>query len=114
MRVLRSDRSGGLPQRTDIVQHPERTAVRRHDKIVVVNDHVVDRRVRQIELQRVPIPAVVERNPDPRFRSRVEQAFALGVFAHCVNIGIVGQAGDNFRPGFAEVRGFENVRFEVV
>src|SRR5207249_2937920 len=27
MRHFRSDRSGGLPQRTDIVQHPERTAV---------------------------------------------------------------------------------------
>ena len=65
-------------------------------------------------MQRLPIRTVVEGNPDARFRASVEETFALGIFAHRVNIGIVRQAGDDFCPRFAEVGGFENIEFEIV
>src|SRR6266849_5878543 len=84
------------------------------DKIVIVNDHVVDGSRREIELQRLPMRAIVKRNPNARLRPRVQQTFALGIFADGVNIGIIREAGEEFRPRFSIVAGLENERLEIV
>src|SRR5256885_10773799 len=57
---------------------------------------------------------VVERNPYTSLGTSVEQAFAAGILADGVDERIVGQTGDEFAPGFAEVGGFENVRMKIV
>src|SRR5262245_10509292 len=79
-----------------------------------MNNHVVDRRIRQIELEGLPIRTVIERSPNGGLRSRVEKAFAPGILTDRVNIRILWQAANDFGPGFAEVRSLENVRLEVV
>src|SRR5207245_2394508 len=84
MRFFGDYRGSGLPKRADIVEHPERTAMRGHHEIVVMNNHVVNRRARQMELERLPIRAIVEGNPDACFRTGVKQALALGILAHRV------------------------------
>ena len=37
-----------LPKRREIVQHPKRSAMRRHDQIVVLDYQIMNRRARQI------------------------------------------------------------------
>ena len=95
MCVLRGDRGADLAQRAQIVQNPERTAVSGDGEVVIVNDEVVNRRVRKIVLKRLPVRAVVKGNPDAGLGPRVKQSFAPGIFAHGVDVGIVRQAGDD-------------------
>src|SRR6202158_5812828 len=85
-----------------------------HDQIVTVDEEVVDRSCRQIELQRLPVRAVIEGNPRARFRAGIEQPLALGIFANGVNVGAVWEAGRDGRPALAEISGLENVRFEII
>ena len=51
-------------QWSDVIEDPEAAAVRGHDQIIVVNPEIAHRRVRQIQLQRLPAIAVIERYPD--------------------------------------------------
>src|SRR5260370_688043 len=54
------------------------------------------------------------KNPRARFRAGIEQALALGIFTHGVNVRTVGEAGGDGRPGLAEVAGLENVGLEII
>ena len=55
---------GNLSQRRDIVEHPEAASMRRDDQIVFVNREIAHRGCRQIELQRLPMIAIIEGNED--------------------------------------------------
>ena len=70
-----------LAQWIDVVENPERAAVRGDYEIVVLNDEVVHRRGRQIQFERTPVGAVVERNVDAALGARVEQSALLWIFA---------------------------------
>ena len=63
--VAEASRSGVMSSR---IQND--AAVRGDDQIVVVNPQIAHGSVRQIQLQRLPVVAVVERNPDARFPCR--------------------------------------------
>ncbi len=78
MRLLLRNGIVVLPQRADVVENPESAAVRRNDQIIVLDDQVVHRRHGQIQLQRLPFPAVVKRYINALLRSGKEQARALG------------------------------------
>ena len=72
--------------------------------------------VRQIQLKRLPMPAVIERDEHPEFRARVKQPFAIGIFAHHArrpigwnSILAVSQTG----PGLAIVVRAINVRLII-
>src|SRR5271167_3720841 len=56
-----------LPQRRDVVENPECTAVGCNHEIVSVDGQVVDRNRGKIQLQGLPMIAVVERNVSPEF-----------------------------------------------
>ncbi len=103
-----------LPQRADVIKDPEGAAVSRDDQIVVLDDQVVDRRHRQVQLQRLPLAAVVERDVDALLGSGEEQSRALGIDADGMNIVIRGNAVHQLGPGLAEVGGLEDVGGEVV
>src|SRR5437660_1025626 len=49
-----------LMQRREVVEDPERAALGRDDQVLVVHPDVVDGHVRQVELERLPVPAIVE------------------------------------------------------
>ena len=66
--------------------------------------------VRQIELQRLPVVAVIERDVDGGFGSGKEQALAKGIFADDVDRSVVGKTLGDFDPGLAIVAGAIDVR----
>ena len=110
-------RGGKLLQRRQVIQDPERAALRAHDQVVVPELQVADRHDRQVALERLPAGAVVDRDEQPEFRSRVEQARAPRVFAHHADrvvgrdaVPAIGNAG----PGLSVVVGAPGVGCVVV
>ena len=66
-------RLGHLAERCDVVEYPEGTAVGRDREIVAVNREIADGSRRQVQLQRLPMIAVVEGHIDAQFSSGKEQ-----------------------------------------
>ncbi len=56
-----------------------------NDQVVVVNPQIAHRSMRQIQLQRLPVIAVVERRPNAIFAAGEEQSLAYRIFAHGVD-----------------------------
>ncbi len=72
---------GHLVQRRQVVEDPERAAVRGHHEVGVLHDQVVDRHDRQVAAQALPRAAVVERDPHAAFGARVEQTAPVRILA---------------------------------
>ena len=103
-----------LAQRSDVVEDPESASVRRYDEIVILNDEIAHRGRRQIQPQRLPVCAVIERDIHALFRSREKQPFALGIFADGVHRLAGRDFVHNFCPRFAAVLRSKNVRLQIV
>jgi hypothetical protein len=71
-------------ERGNVVDHPEGAAVGADDEIVFVYDEIADGRDRQVELEGLPVIAVIEGNVDAEFGSRVEEALAFRIFSYAV------------------------------
>ena len=63
MHGLGEHRSIELAQWRQLIHDPDRTPLRRDDQIVAMHEQVGDDGVGQIALQRLPLPAVIERHP---------------------------------------------------
>ncbi len=61
-----------LSQRRDVIQNPEGPPMRRYDQIFVLYDQIMNGRLRQVQLQRLPVSSAIERNKDSGFRTGVE------------------------------------------
>src|SRR5580693_9974978 len=70
-----------LAQRTDVIQNPERPSMRGYHKVVFLDDEVVYRGGRQVQFERPPVRAAIERNVNAVFGSSIEQSALLRVFA---------------------------------
>ncbi len=92
----------------------KRTPVRRDHEIVIFDDQIVNRCDRQIQLQRLPMRTVIERNEDAEFGSGVEQPFTFGIFAHRMHVGAIGNSVHDRAPGLSQIARLENVWLEVV
>ena len=101
-------------QRRDVVQNPERASMRCHHEIVILHDQVMDRTVRQIQLQRLPVRSAIERNINPSLRPRIQQILPHRIFADDMRVSAIRDATRNFRPRLAEIRGFEKIRLQIV
>ena len=86
----------------------------RNDEIVVFDDQVVNRGDRQVQLQRLPMRAVIKRNEDARLSPRVEQSPSLRIFADSVHVRAIGNSVHNCAPRFPQIGRFENIRLKVV
>ena len=110
------DLVGQLVQRRQVVENPERPALRAQHEVLPRELDVRDGGGRQVELQRLPVPAIVERHAHPELGAGVEQPRAVGIFAHharrLVGSDAVGAVGEP-RPALAVVVGAINVRCEV-
>ena len=105
---------GYLAQRSNVVEDPERPAVRRYDQIITLHQHIAHRRVRQVVLDRPPVPAIVQRNPH-RFLGRcIQQPRLHRVGAHRVHRRIIRQTRADRLPRLAAVVCAERVRLHVV
>src|SRR5436853_52144 len=58
--------------RGQIVENPERSSVRRGNEIAFLHREIMNGDHGQIELQLLPVRAIVERHPDAAFRSGVK------------------------------------------
>jgi hypothetical protein len=76
----------GLAQRRSVVENPEAAAVRGDDQVVAVDHQVAHRDRRQIQLQGLPVVAIVEGNRDTELGCRVEQSLARRIFANVVHV----------------------------
>ena len=60
------------------------------DEVAVADGDVAHGAVRQVQLERLPVLAVVEGDEDAGLGARVEQSAALGILAHDVDEAAVG------------------------
>ena len=104
-----------LPQRRDVVEDPERPAVRADHEVVVLDDEVADRGRRHVQPQRLPALAVVEaRRRRPRSVPAKSRPAPHRVLAHGVDEPPSGRPRDDLRPGLAAVARAVDVRPQVV
>src|SRR5580658_10296605 len=113
MRGSRRHAKAELTQRGDVIQDPKRPAVGSDDYIVFVNYQVADRRGRKIQLERLPMIAIVPRDIDAAFGSGKKQSLAHGIFAHGVDGLVLRQAGDDLLPRLSAVVRTIDIRMQV-
>ena len=81
VRGLAADLRRDLPEHRVLIEDPDAAAVGADNEIVVVNRDIAERRRRQVEPQRLPVIAVVERDIDASSRCRRRAALAFFVSA---------------------------------
>src|SRR5271165_3742461 len=79
-----------------------------------MNREVAHGSVWEVELERLPRIAVVERNVHGSFRAGVEQALAPGIFANDIGRRVVGDTAGDLDPSRAEIARAVEVRVEIV
>src|SRR5579872_4930940 len=79
-----------------------------------MDDEVANRRGGQIQLQRLPLAAVVERYKHSLFRPRVKEAAPRGIFANHVDVTALGNSRGDLLPRKSGVLRFVNVGLDVV
>ncbi len=87
-----------LTQVRDVVEDPEGAAMRADHDVVFVNHEIADGGRRHVGAQRMPVVAVVDGEINGPFRTRIQQAFALGILAHGVHGLVRGDAVDDEFP----------------
>ena len=102
-RIRARPRRRDLPERRHVVQDPERAPVGRDDEIGVVNRDVVDRGRREVELQRLPAIAAIERDEHPALRAGIQETRVLRILADDARRDVGRQPVDDGLPRAAEV-----------
>ena len=103
-----------LAKHADVVQHPNPAPVRSEDQIVVVKGEVAHRGRRQVELQRLPVVAVVKRDEHTQLGTGDEQAATFGIFFDRLHVDARRQAAGDLLPRLARVLRAIDVRIVVL
>ncbi len=103
-----------LPKRRHVIEYPEGTSVRSHHQVVLVYHQIPDRSGRHVLAQRLPVPAIIERNPDLVFRACVQQSLPLRILANDVDDRAVGEPVRDQRPALPAVVRAVDVRPQVI
>ena len=88
--------------------------MRGHEEIVALNNKIAHRSCRQIQSQRFPVRAVVERNINAFFGSGEEETFAFRIFANCIYDLPGRYSAHDLFPRFAAVVRRKNVGLQIV
>ncbi len=88
--------------------------MRRNHQVVAVNRQIPHRSVRQVQLQRLPVVAIIERHINGCLRSREQQPFPQRIFSHYVDRSVIGQPRIDFLPGLAKIPGAINMRLQII
>ena len=105
---------GGFAQGSDVVEDPERASMGRYDQIILMNPQIAHGSVRQVELQRLPVLAVIEGHPHRILRAREQQALAHGIFADRIDGTEVWQADGYQLPAIASIVGAVDVWMHII
>ena len=114
--VSRLGRDSGrqLPEHREIVEHPDPSSVGADDQVVALDGDVPIRCVRQIQGERLPVVPIVEGDLDAALGSREQQPPLDRIGPdhprHAAADFVCRQAGDDLRPGPAEIPGPVEVR----
>ena len=101
---MAGDRGAERPDRRQVVEDPERAAVGAQHEVVSLDDQVVNRDGRQVELERLPALAVIGREDHAPLGSRVEHALSSSGLRERRGAGRPGAASRREqRPGLAVV-----------
>ena len=103
-----------LPQGSQVVEHPERSAVRRGDEIAVAHREVAHRAIRHVRLKGLPVVPLIEGDEDSRFGSGVEQPATLRILADDVDVASVRDAPGDGRPRLPAISRPKNVRAKII
>jgi len=77
---------GELAQGRQIIQDPEGAAMCGRDEIVILDYQIVNGRLRQVQLQWLPVRAIIEREIYTKLGPGVEQPFAFRILPHAVDV----------------------------
>ena len=88
--------------------------MRRHDEIVVLNNKIAHGTRWQIQSQRFPVRAVIERDVNACFGSGEQEPFPVRIFANCVDDLAGRYALCDLRPRFAAIVRSKNVGPQIV
>ena len=114
MRRLARHAVGELPQRREVVEDPERPAMRGRHEIVGVDAQVAHTHARQVELQRLPPRAVVHRDVHAGLRCSEQQTAPDDVLPDRARVRSHGNARVDARPRPAVIVRPVQIRTEVV
>src|SRR6185295_16979779 len=102
-----------LPQERHVVDHPETAAMRSHDQIVSMNSEIAHRSRRQIQLQRLPVIAIVKRHEHIALSACEQKPTTMWIFLHCLHVNTGGQSARDLGPCFAGVECAIDVRLVI-
>ncbi len=83
--------------------------MRRQHQRIVMNQQVMNRNDRQVQLEWLPLAAIIERDVDAAFGAGKEQSFASWIFPDNTGEVVRRDAVDDLFPGCAVVRRFVEV-----
>src|SRR5689334_16572037 len=88
--------------------------MRGNNKVIAVDLQIVNRHGRQVELQRLPVAAVVKGEKDARLSARKQKPLALWIFMHRPHVGAIGNAVGREYPVLAAIASAEDHGPEIV
>ena len=101
-------------QRGQVVHHPEGASLGGYDQVVLLHCQVGDRHHRQVALEGVPTPAIVEGDIHPALSAGIEQAGAAGIGPDHPGKMSSRNPIDDLFPGLAVIAGLVEIRAEVI
>src|SRR5437660_11678609 len=106
--------SAGLAQGRDVVEDPERASVGGHYEVIILDHQIVNWRVWQIQLQGLPVCAIVEGNVDAGFRASIEHLLLAGILSDSMHVRAIGNTVYSLLPRLAKLTGLADIAFRIV
>src|SRR5579862_818715 len=101
-------------KRRHVVENPKSTAMRRDNQIAAMNPKITHGSVGEIQLQRLPMLAAIERDPYGIFSSSKNQVLTHRIFAYRVNRTDLWKPFNDQFPGLAGVVSTINIWMFIV
>src|ERR1019366_2770750 len=95
-------------------QYPEPATERGNYQVVAMHHHVAHGAGRHVQLERLPVAAVIEGDRHVALGGGVEQAAARGIFAYAVEVGGLGETIYGERPRLSVIARAVQVRQVVI
>ena len=102
-----------LVQHSQVIYHPEATALGGSDQVVILNSQVGNGYDRQVHLERLPALTIIERYIHTTLSTSIQQALFLRISPYHAGKVIVWNTISDLGPGFAIVLGLVQVRLVV-
>src|SRR5215469_15927572 len=103
-----------LPERCDVVQHPERPPMRGCNQIIAMDVYIVNRNGGKVQLEPLPANAVIDAEKHSLFGGSEEQPLFLRVLANGTHIRALRNATCDHVPALAVITRNVDVRTKII